>query len=458
MSQTAQVVICGAGIAGAAAAYFLTVRHGVTDVLLVDSGPPLSLTSDKSSEGYRNWWPGPGTTMVDFSNRSIDLMEELDLAFPGRIAMNRRGYVFATSDQRTLDQLAAQARDVATRGAGAFRSHESLASSNYEAHTASGWQNKPTGVDVLRGADLVQRHFPALSDQTVGLVHARRCGWISAQQLGALLLEQARAAGARIVTGELSGVDTSGGKVRGVTITGTDGACTVSTPQLLLCPGPYLQRAAHLLDVELPVVCEGHVKVALRDVHSAMPADAPLVCWMDPVELPWSNDERDALGEEPALAHLLKPFPAGVHGRPSGQPGHHYALMLWTYHIEPSEPVFPLEWDPHLPEVIVRGMSTMLPGMSRYFDPLPRMTIDGGYYCKTPENRPLVGPLPVEGAFVSAAYSGYGIMTSCAGGELAAAHLTQSPLPDYAAALLPSRFDDPAYLDGFADAAQAGQL
>jgi glycine/D-amino acid oxidase-like deaminating enzyme len=131
---------------------------------------------------------------------------------------------------------------------------------------------------------------------------------------------------------------------------------------------------------------------------------------------------------------------------------------LWTYDIEPSEPVFPLEWDPHLPEVIVRGMSKMLPGMKNYFEPLPRMTVDGGYYCKTPENRPLVGPLPIEGAFVSAAYSGFGIMTSCAGGELAAAHLTGSPLPEYATAMLPSRFDDPTYLDGFADAAQAGQL
>ncbi len=132
--------------------------------------------------------------------------------------------------------------------------------------------------------------------------------------------------------------------------------------------------------------------------------------------------------------------------------------MLWTYDIEPSAPRFPIEWDPHLPEIIVRGMSAMLPRMREYFDPLPRMSVDGGYYCKTPENRPLVGPLPVPGAFVSAAYSGYGIMTSCAGGELAAAHVADAPLPSYAHALLPSRFDDPNYLAAFADAAQAGQL
>ena len=58
--RTADAVICGAGIAGIATAYHLTVGHGLRRVLLVDPRPPLSLTSDKSTECYRNWWPGPG--------------------------------------------------------------------------------------------------------------------------------------------------------------------------------------------------------------------------------------------------------------------------------------------------------------------------------------------------------------------------------------------------------------
>ena len=75
--QTAEVVICGAGIAGISAAYHLSVRHGMRDVVLVDDQPPLSMASDKSTECYRNWWPGPGDTMVRFMSRSIDLLEEL---------------------------------------------------------------------------------------------------------------------------------------------------------------------------------------------------------------------------------------------------------------------------------------------------------------------------------------------------------------------------------------------
>jgi glycine/D-amino acid oxidase-like deaminating enzyme len=47
--RTADVVICGAGIAGVSAAYQLAVRHGVRNVVLVDERPPLTLTSDKST-------------------------------------------------------------------------------------------------------------------------------------------------------------------------------------------------------------------------------------------------------------------------------------------------------------------------------------------------------------------------------------------------------------------------
>ena len=61
---TAEVVISGAGIAGVAAAYHLAVRRGIRSVVLIDERPPLSLTSDKSAESYRNWWPGPGDDML----------------------------------------------------------------------------------------------------------------------------------------------------------------------------------------------------------------------------------------------------------------------------------------------------------------------------------------------------------------------------------------------------------
>src|SRR5438552_13933890 len=84
-APTADVVICGAGIAGVAAAYHLAVRRGVTDVVLVDERPPLSLTSDKSTECYRNWWPGPGDDMVALMNRSRSEEHTSELQSPDHL-------------------------------------------------------------------------------------------------------------------------------------------------------------------------------------------------------------------------------------------------------------------------------------------------------------------------------------------------------------------------------------
>jgi len=48
MTRTAEVIICGAGITGIAAAYFLS-KAGIEDILLLDERPPLSFTSDRST-------------------------------------------------------------------------------------------------------------------------------------------------------------------------------------------------------------------------------------------------------------------------------------------------------------------------------------------------------------------------------------------------------------------------
>lgn len=97
MNRTAEVVICGAGIAGVATAYFLAVEHKAANILLIDKHAPLSQTTAKSGENYRNWWPT--ATMVQFVNRSIDLMEELAEATQNSFQIKRRGYLYATSTE-----------------------------------------------------------------------------------------------------------------------------------------------------------------------------------------------------------------------------------------------------------------------------------------------------------------------------------------------------------------------
>ena len=454
---TAEVVICGAGIAGVAAAYHLTVRRGIRDVVLVDERPPLSLTSDKSAECYRNWWPGPGDAMVALMNRSIDLLEEIARESDNAIRLNRRGYLFATAEADRVPLLVQASRDAASHGAGPLRIHTGTADT-YEPAAPEGFEGEPGGVDVILEPALVRRHFPYLADDTAAVVHARRCGWFSGQQLGMWMLERAREKGARLVEGRVERVDTTGGRVRAVSVGARGGEGVIATPRFVDAAGPYAARVARLLGLDLPLFAERHAKASFNDDLRAMPRHAPLVIWTDPVRLPWSDEERLALADSPEHRRLLDELPAGVHGRPEGAGDSPVVLLIWTYDAVPVEPTFPLDIDASYPEILVRGMSRPIPAFAGYFSRLPRCTVDGGYYTKTRENRLLSGPLAVEGAYVLAGLSGYGMMSSNGAADLLADHIAGRSLPRYAPAFRLDRYADPAYLDLLDRWGDSGQL
>ena len=443
--QSADIVICGAGIAGVSAAYHLT-RHGIRDVLIVEEGAPLMLTSDKSTEAYRNWWPGPGDAMVRFMNRSIDLLEEFAAASDNVFHLNRRGYVFLTADPAKARVYERSGAESATLGAGELRVHRGLPDDPpFPPHVSEGYAPGLDGADLVLDPALIRQRFPFITPDAIAMLHPRRCGWLSAQQLGMWLLDEAKRGGARLVSGRVSAVDTSGGRVSAVTIQAGGVEHHVQTRVFVNAAGPLVDQVGKLLGVDIPVFNELHGKVAINDPLGIVPRDAPLMVWSDPVTLPWDDEEREELAAAEETRWLTEPFPAGVHFRPEGGPGAQTLLLLWTYDIKPTPAVWPFRFEPEYAEVVVRGLSRMIPGLAAYAGNFGRPYIDGGYYCKTRENRPLIGPLPVEGAYLFGALSGYGIMASQAGADLLAAHVSGRALPDYAPAFALGRYDDPAY-------------
>ncbi len=458
--MTAQVVICGAGIGGISAAYHLAVKHGVRDVLLVDERAPLSLTSDKSTECYRNWWPGPGDAMVRFMNRSIDLMEDLARESGNAFQLSRRGYLFVTADPGRIADFERAAAEPSSLGAGPLRIHQGQPGDpEYVPALEHGFEGLPTGADLILDPGLIQEHFPFLTKEVVAALHTRRCGRLSAQQLGMLLLERARAHGTRLLQGRVEGVEVHGGQVRAVRVATESGSQTVETGTLVNAAGPFAREVGQMLGVDLPIVCELHAKVSFTDSLGVLPRFAPLYYWADPQLLPWSDEEQALLAETEETRWLLAPFPSGPHGVPEGGGGSLVQLVLWTYDVKTMEPVLPLPaFDPHYFEVVLRGLSRMVPGLRAYFDRLPRPVVDGGYYAKTQENRPLIGPMPIKGAYMIAALSGFGIMAGCAAGELLATHVAGSELPNYASWFLLERYDDPAYLRLLESWDASGQL
>jgi glycine/D-amino acid oxidase-like deaminating enzyme len=443
-SNGADVVICGAGIAGVSLAYRLAVRHGVRDVLLVDDRPPLSLTSDKSTEAYRNWWPGPDDAMIRLMNRSVDLLEELAADCDNRFLLNRRGYLYCTADPEHAAAYHRSAELASAQGAGELRVHRGRSGDpDYVPHQAVGHADTPGGADLILDQDLLRRTFPYLSDRVCAALHTRRCGWFSGQQLGMEQLERARAAGVRLMAGRLEGVLSLGDRVTGVRIARTGDSVEVPTRRLVLATGPMTREAARLLDVDLPLYSELHLKVAFRISEEVVPRDAPLLVWDDAQRLSWTPAERDVLLQSEDSRWLVEELPPGVHMRPEG---HDSVLILWPYHVEPVPETFPIAIPREYAEVCLRGMATLVPSLGEYFHRPPTPFVDGGYYTRTPENRPLACPLPMEGAFLHGALSGFGLMASSATAELVAAHITGSTLPDYAPAFTLDRYRDPEYL------------
>ncbi|MEZ4451342.1 MAG: FAD-binding oxidoreductase [Nannocystaceae bacterium] len=434
MREPAEIVIVGAGLVGLAAAYHLAVVHRRRGVVVVEAGEVVGLTSRMGTEAYRNWWPDP--EMTAWVDRSIDLLERCHARSGGRIGLSRRGYVFVSGDPTRAAALRARAARSSGYGAGPLRRHPGP--EPYVRGPADGIDGAPTGIDVVEDPALLRERFPFVGPQAIQAVHARRCGFVRCLDLGTWLLEQVIAAGGRLVRGEVVAIESAGGRVTGVRLAGGE---AIAAGIVVAAPGPRLAAFSRLLGAPLPVVCELHGKASLRDVRGVIPGDAPLMLWDEPVTLEWSAAEARALADDPRRRRWLEPLPAGVHFRPRDGS----IVMIWTFESELLPPVFPPRFDPDLGEVLIRGLAAMIPGMRAYFGEGPRCVVDGGYYCKAPDNRPLVGAYGPAGAYLCAALSGYGVMGSQAAGEIVAAQIVGAPTPAHAVIADPARLGDPDF-------------
>ena len=389
MARVADIIVAGAGMAGIAAAHQVAVRAGVSRVVLVDPREPLSLTSSKGTEAYRNYWPGPDDTMARFMDRSIDLLEELDRDSRQAFELNRRGYVFLTADVAEAERLFGHAG--------------------------------PTTDFVGEPRTILQR-YPFITDRVRALLHVRRAGFMNASKLGQLLLERACACGVEVIRDEVAGLVVENGRLVAATLAS---GSRIDAPVFVLAAGPLLPEWTDKIDLDIPIVNELHGKISFEDADGVIPRDAPLMIWNDAVDL-----------------GPLGTLPPAVHFRPRGAQS---ILGIWTYDTRIERSVFPPRFPHDYGEIVMRGLAVMIPRLEMYVQRGVKLIVDGGYYCKAPDNRPLIGPTSIDGVFVLGALSGYGIMASQAAAELLATYVLDRPRPDYAYAFHPARFQDPAY-------------
>ncbi len=155
----------GAGIAGIATAYYLAVKHARKRILLIDKLQPMSLTTSKSGENFRDYWPQ--ACMAEFTTHSLDLMQALIDTHGDVFHMRSFGYDFVSHDAQR-DLFPAERGMDSDRARGLTR--------------CTDWQQ-------------LRNDYPYFSEQVRQVLHIDRAGAIDVYALGSLLMAQAKGAG-----------------------------------------------------------------------------------------------------------------------------------------------------------------------------------------------------------------------------------------------------------------------
>ena len=363
--RSAELVIIGGGIVGAATA-FQASRAGLRPVLLERRTALCTLTTPASTGAFR----------LQFDNREeLELVREsLDLLsnfseVTGQTRydprLQRQGYLWCTTDAAR----AGWQRDLVRRQ-----------------HT---WGQ--SDVEHLDG-DEVRRRFPYVSPDVLTARYREGDGFLDPKEI---TLGFAAASGAAVVTGcGVTGLRVEGGRLASVQTNRGE----ISIGSSVIAAGPFSGDVASLAGIELPVQAVRRQKMTMPEVPE-VPQDAPMTI-----------DDDTGAHWRPGLrgAYLLYTDPDEPPGPPAEDlpTDHGFALGL----LDPESPVSVARVAPFWRRVWERGSANWI--------------LQAGQYTMTPDHRPLLGPTPVEDLYVNTGYSGHGIMGSSAGSRIAVDTLT----------------------------------
>ena len=445
-ARETEIAIIGAGISGIATAYYLCKKYRCKSVLLIDPRDPMSYTSAQSGDNYRNWWPSD--VMTQFSNHSIDLMQDIARNSANAIQMKQRGYALATRRQ-DIGGLVTALESTYQGSAGLIRNHDKSPTAAYQTPYAHNWDNPIDGVDIVSNKALIKDVFPAFASDIEHVLHIRRAGDISSQQMGQHMLQQVKPMGCERLRGYVLSIVKNEGYT--LEVESNNSTVTIKADLMVNAAGPHIGEIAKMLSIALPVENIFQQKLAFQDHLGAVPRNQPFSIDIDKTNLDWSNDERSALAEDPELNWLTKPIDGGIHCRPEGSG--QWIKLGWAYNRQASiadnrkELIEDPMYNPSFPEIVLRGASKLNPSLQPYIESLPAKRVHyGGYYTMTKENWPIIGPLDQGGAFVVGALSGFGSMSACAAGSLCADWVYNGQRPEFADALSLKRYQDPALL------------
>jgi glycine/D-amino acid oxidase-like deaminating enzyme len=360
LPPTADVVILGGGIVGAATA-FHAARAGLHPVI-VEARPALcTLTTPVAAGAFRLQFDSlEELTLVRESVELFLNFQEITRQNAYDPAVSQQGYLWLATTEAT----AAVQRDLVSR--------------------LHRWGQ--TDVEIL-GGDEARRRFPYVGDNVLQARFRADDGFVDTKQVTFGLAE---ASGATVVLDcRAVGFDASGGRLRSVETS----RGIISTDLAVIACGPLSRSLAEAAGLRLPVV-------AVRR-HKLWVPGLPLV----PPDAPMTIDEETAAHWRPAFggAWVLFTDPSTPPEPPA--------------EAVPVDPAFAFQvLDPSSPGSVAR----VVPFWRQVWEHgAHHWTLQAGQYTVTPDHRPLLGPTSVDGLHVNTGYSGHGIMAGPAGSRLA---------------------------------------
>ena len=405
MKSNNTIAICGAGIAGIATAYYLLKNNKDLEVFLIDKNQPMSFTTSKSGENFRDYWPQK--SMRQFMSESILLMKELrDLHGNESFDMIHSGYNFISHD---------------------------LANPIFGEKFQ---ENSIDHIEEITANKDIQNEYPYLDKGIKKIVKIKNAGRIDVYALGCLMLREAKKMGLKQVQGEILTVDKKGSKFEII----LDSKKSISTDRVVIAAGPFINNIAKMFGFQFPVSNTLQRKFIIPDPHKIIPKSMPFTIYADSQFLDWSKEEVSFFASEEKYKWLINRFPGGLHIKPETE-----GIKLgWAFQTKNVVPEWKTPSFDFFPQAVLKGASRFIPELAEYENNIPTPLIEyAGYYTRTNENWPLIGPTKMKNVFVIGALAGYGTMGACAAAKLCSSYiLGHSEFPNYAKYFHPLRYQN----------------
>jgi sarcosine oxidase subunit beta len=356
---SAELVVIGGGVIGAATA-FHAAQAGFKP-LIVEARPALcTLTTPVAAGAFRLQFDDlEELTLVRESAELFLNFREATEQDRYDLRVRQQGYLWLTTDERNAERQRALVARLHEWGQG--------------------------DVELLTGDEVLHR-FPYVDENVVQARWRGGDGFLDTTQLTFGLVHGSKAE--VMVDCAATGFVASGGRLTGVRTT----KGVVPTDVAVIAAGPLSGLLAGAEGIDLPIVTVRRQKLILPEVPEVPP------------QAPMTIDEDTGVHWRPALAGawLLFTDPATPESPPADN--------------VPVDPAFAFQLlDPTSPFSVARVVPFWRAVWDRGAAP---WLLQAGQYTMTPDHRPLIGPLWIEGLWVNTGYSGHGIMLGPAGSRL----------------------------------------